>query len=108
MEHNDITYVFKNESYSLTKDCISELKQLNNESSNTLIYIQLNKTPNCAEKLNTLFTTHVNEDVTTYFKKQIISKTHIASSINSESGYRMLLPNEKVTLDIIQHYNNLN
>ena len=102
---NDITYVFDNESYTLTEECISELRDIDNTTNNShIVYMKLKNTANCAGKLNSLFEKNIGQYVTTYFNKKIISKTYIASKINSAAGYHMVMPSRIVSNDIILYY----
>lgn len=104
-KEDGITYFFDNEPYSLTSKCISELRHIDNTTNGShIIYVRLKGDTNCAEKLNLLFENNIGKYVITYFNKKIISKTYIASSINSATGYHMVMPSKVISEEIIRYY----
>ncbi|MED8093811.1 hypothetical protein Q5432_18700 [Escherichia coli] len=98
-------YVINNKSFLLTKECVSEIKMGTPEiKDNNFIFIKLKEKPYCSEEFNKFIADNIGSDVKQYFNGKLIGKSHMASKLTTENGYRQMLPNRDIGKEIISAY----
>ncbi|MEX9965241.1 hypothetical protein [Providencia stuartii] len=104
--NNDrLVYKFENDEFILEKECVSVLQlgysQLKNDY---VLNIEINRTPKCSERFNSLLSKNIGKKVSLYFGVNKISQTYIAGEIQSENGYRQAFSDKKVINNILESY----
>lgn len=105
---NKLVYVSEDLQFILEKKCIVEISPIETGMvNNYAIAMKLKDNKSCANKLNMLVSKSVGKDLFIYYNSSLVMKSHIASNINTENGYRQMIPNKKIFDDILLVYNDL-
>jgi len=106
-----LVYKSNNETFVLTKECVSEVR-FNDEVSDSKVYYStrtiLKNTKDCAQKLNAIVKNNVGGRLRTYFNSKLLMDSYIASALSTEKGFKMPVENEQIGKDIVLYYNKSN
>ena len=105
---NKLVYVSEDLQFILDKKCIVEISPIEKSAENNYaLAIRLKNDTACANKLNMLISKSVGRDLFIYYNSNLVMKSHVASSLNTENGYRQMMPDKKILNDILSSYNEL-
>lgn len=105
---NKLVYVSEDLQFILDKKCIVEMSPIEKSAENNYaLAIRLKNDTACANKLNMLISKSVGRDLFIYYNSNLVMKSHVASSLNTENGYRQMMPDKKILNDVLSSYNEL-
>ncbi|HGM6987718.1 MULTISPECIES: hypothetical protein [Serratia] len=105
---NKLVYVSEDLQFILDKKCIVEISPIEKSAENNYaLAIRLKNDTACANKLNMLISKSVGRDLFIYYNSNLVMKSHVASSLNTENGYRQMMPDKKILNDVLSSYNEL-
>ncbi|MDQ9544552.1 hypothetical protein [Serratia marcescens] len=103
---NKLVYESNNLQFILDKKCIEEISPIKKSAENDYaLAIKLKNDIACANKLNVLISKSVGRDLFIYYNSNLVMKSHVASSLKTENGYRQMIPNKEILDDILSSYN---
>ncbi|MGP0828001.1 hypothetical protein [Serratia marcescens] len=103
---NKLVYESNNLQFILDKKCIEEISPIKKSGENSYaLAIKLKNDIACANKLNVLISKSVGRDLFIYYNSNLVMKSHVASSLKTENGYRQMIPNKEILDDILSSYN---
>ena len=100
---NKLVYVSEDLQFILDKKWPIEKSAENNYA----LAIRLRNDTACASKLNMLISKSIGRDLFIYYNSNLVMKSHVASSLNTENGYRQMMPDKKTLNDVLSSYNEL-
>ncbi|HEE0337050.1 TPA: hypothetical protein R6296_001373 [Serratia marcescens] len=105
---NKLVYVSEDLQFILDKKCIVEISPIEKSAENNYaLAIRLRNDTACASKLNMLISKSIGRDLFIYYNSNLVMKSHVASSLNTENGYRQMMPDKKTLNDVLSSYNEL-
>ncbi|WP_183091732.1 hypothetical protein, partial [Serratia marcescens] len=103
-----LVYVSEDLQFILDKKCIVEISPIEKSAENNYaLAIRLKNDTACANKLNMLISKSIGRDLFIYYNSNLVMKSHVASSLNTENGYRQMMPDKKTLNDVLSSYNEL-
>ncbi|MGQ6637662.1 hypothetical protein ACUNEJ_08040 [Serratia sp. IR-2025] len=107
-KENKLVYVSEDLQFILDKKCIVEISPIEKSAENNYaLAIRLKNDTACANKLNMLISKSIGRDLFIYYNSNLVMKSHVASSLNTENGYRQMMPDKKTLNDVLSSYNEL-
>ncbi|MGQ6193302.1 hypothetical protein ACUNGG_11925 [Serratia sp. IR-2025] len=105
---NKLVYVSEDLQFILDKKCIVEISPIEKSAENNYaLAIRLKNDTACANKINMLISKSIGRDLFIYYNSNLVMKSHVASSLNTENGYRQMMPDKKTLNDVLSSYNEL-
>lgn len=107
-KENKLVYESNKTEFILNKDCIADISPVETETQKSqVIAIKLKDNALCSKKLNALISNNIGSDLYIYYNSSLFIKARIGSSINTEQGYRQMIPNKIILDDILSAYTEL-
>ncbi|EPH0544547.1 hypothetical protein N1I02_004530 [Serratia marcescens] len=101
---NKLVYVSEDLQFILDKKCIVEISPIEKSAENNYaLAIRLKNDTACANKLNMLISKSIGRDLFIYYNSNLVMKSHVASSLNTENGYRQMMPDKKHLMMFCRH-----
>lgn len=102
---NEMSYVFKNSSFNLTKACVEDIRAETSELSKVYVLnIAVKKNQECAEKLNTAIADNVGTEMSTFYNGILLNKSNIVGKFRTENGFRMTMNDQDLMNEILMSY----
>lgn len=101
-EASGLTFKAGNDAFHLTQTCVKEIA-LKDAPSSTLD-LTISQNVNCSERLNKVLTENMNKDMIVMFRNRTVLTTRISSSIKTENGFALAMPDRKTAKDVCEHY----
>lgn len=105
-KNNKLVYESNGIEFILNKNCIVDISPVETGiENNHLVAIKLKNNTSCAKKLNSLIANNIGSELYIYYNSELIIKSHIASPLSTENGYRQIIPDKIKFDDVLSAYN---